>query len=181
MIAALAACTMAACAEHAPAAPPRAQLSAPAAETRAQDGGESSLAEASADFARSYAPQAESPAAGEAALQPLHSWESVPMEGTGGEEAPFDGSLGKWAPGHYAAHDWSECGQAISALAPGDAVEVDGELLVAESATVFPADATAGEVRRQLGDDPVLLQTCSGEQHVVVVACRREPAGGKGR
>ena len=102
----------------------------------------------------------------------------VPVELTRGEAASFgpwyaawdprtseahdDGSLSEWEDGYYITHNWSEIGQQIMGLVPGDAVTVNDRTMVVVSVFDYPKDAYDDEIRLLAGGRFV-LQTCSDE------------------
>ncbi|MBR3326442.1 MAG: hypothetical protein IKG22_03870 [Atopobiaceae bacterium] len=78
----------------------------------------------------------------------------------GATEARDDGSLTEWAERYYITHHWSEYGQLIRSMVPGDVVTVNGQTVVVERVCDYPRDSVYEEIATLAGDAPVILQTC---------------------
>ena len=78
-------------------------------------------------------------------------------------EASNEGLLTQWDEDYYITHDWSEYGQQIRTMVPGDTVEINGRRIVIEGLFDYPKEAYLGEIREFLGWDYLVMQTCEPE------------------
>ncbi len=76
------------------------------------------------------------------------------------EDARNDGSLTEWYDNYYITHDWSDIGQQILSLIPGDHVVVNGRELRIEGIFNYPKDSYYDEIIHLVGSNKVVLQTC---------------------
>lgn len=95
-------------------------------------------------------------------------WTAVQDFGT--TDAHDDGSLTEWASNYYITHDWSDYGQQILALTPGDTVSVNGRQVHVDGLFNYPKDSFYEEIVEVCGSDKVIFQTCypDSEQNRVV-------------
>ena len=77
-----------------------------------------------------------------------------------GTEASPDGLLTQWAEGYYVTHDWSEYGQLILTMVPGDQVVIDGVPIDVVEIFDYPKEAYLRELRAVVDEGRVILQTC---------------------
>ena len=77
-----------------------------------------------------------------------------------GTEASPDGLLTQWAEGYYVTHDWSEYGQQIRQMIPGDAVVINGRGILVSDIFDYPREGYLEEIREVVGPDVIVLQTC---------------------
>lgn len=75
-------------------------------------------------------------------------------------DASSDGSLTTWADDYYITHDWSEIGQEILSIEPGDTVLVNGTTVLIEDTFNYPKDSYYDEIQELVGADAVVFQTC---------------------
>ncbi len=89
-------------------------------------------------------------------------WEARPEKGT--VDASSDGALTEWATNYYIAHDWSDYGQEILTMQPGDEAEVNGKTFTVEGIFNYPKDSFYEEIMRIVDKDAtgvtVVFQTC---------------------
>ena len=74
--------------------------------------------------------------------------------------APEDGSLSEWAPHYFVAHSFGTFGQAMLGLAVGDAIVVNGSLVVVEGAVTAPKYTAYDQIMDAVGWDATVFQTC---------------------
>lgn len=77
-----------------------------------------------------------------------------------GTEASPDGLLTQWAEGYYVTHDWSEYGQQILSMVPGDQVVINGVPIDVVEIFDYPKEAYLRELRAVVDEGRVILQTC---------------------
>ena len=85
-------------------------------------------------------------------------WTARLEEGT--EDAASDGALTQWAENYFIAHDWSDYGQEILTMQPGDIVTVNDRTFTVERVFNYPKASFYEEVKRIAGDDAIIFQTC---------------------
>ncbi len=82
-------------------------------------------------------------------------------------EASNEGLLTEWQDNYYIAHDWTDYGQTILMITPGDTVTVNGREVTIEGIFEYPKLAYDEEIRWVTGqkrdEDIVILQTCVPE------------------
>lgn len=78
----------------------------------------------------------------------------------GATDANDDGLITEWAELYYVTHDWSEYGQQIRQMIPGDALAINGKGVLVVDIFDYPRDAYLEEIREIVGQDAVVLQTC---------------------
>lgn len=78
----------------------------------------------------------------------------------GAADAREDGSVTEWADHYYITHQWSEYGQQILAMRPGDKVSVNGRECVVQAVFDYPKDSFYEEIVRIAGPSALVLQTC---------------------
>lgn len=78
----------------------------------------------------------------------------------GATDANEDGLITEWAERYYVTHDWSEYGQQIRQMIPGDALAINGNGVLVVDIFDYPRDAYLEEIREIVGSDAVVLQTC---------------------
>lgn len=78
----------------------------------------------------------------------------------GATDARADGSLTEWADNYYITHSWSEYGQQILTMQPGDSVLVNGRHITVEGAFDYPKAGFYNEIMQVTGQDALVLQTC---------------------
>lgn len=78
----------------------------------------------------------------------------------GAADAREDGSVTEWADHYYITHQWSEYGQQILAMRPGDKVSVNGRECVVQAIFDYPKDSFYEEIIRIVGPSALVLQTC---------------------
>ena len=78
----------------------------------------------------------------------------------GATDASDDGLITEWAKLYYVTHDWSEYGQQIRQMIPGDALAINGKGVLVVDIFDYPRDAYLEEIREIVGQDAVVLQTC---------------------
>lgn len=78
----------------------------------------------------------------------------------GATEAPDDGSISQWDDDYFITHHWSDYGQAIRTLLPGDYIIINDVTVQVEGVFDYPRDATLAEVLEAAGWDAVVFQTC---------------------
>lgn len=84
-----------------------------------------------------------------------------------------DGTLGWWQANWYTAHDWSENGEKIAAMRPGDVVVIDGYAITVEGKFIWPQESTYMEIMRRVGWDATVLQTCLGDNENIWIVYGR--------
>ncbi len=85
-------------------------------------------------------------------------WAARSEKGT--EDASSDGALTEWATNYYIAHDWSDYGQEILTMQPGDEANVNGKSFTVEGIFNYPKDSFYEEIMRIAGDGAIVFQTC---------------------
>ncbi len=75
-------------------------------------------------------------------------------------EAPDDGSIVQWDDGYLITHYWSDYGQAIRTLLPGDYVTINDVTVQIVGVFDYPRDAILAEVLEATGWDAIVFQTC---------------------
>ena len=88
-------------------------------------------------------------------------WTAAKEYGT--TDAKDDGSLTEWADNYYITHDWSEIGQQILSLVPGDVVTVNGRQARVTEVFNYPKDSYYDEIMQLSGKKGIVLQTCYPE------------------
>ncbi len=88
-------------------------------------------------------------------------WTAAKEYGT--TDAKDDGSLTEWADNYYITHDWSEIGQQILGLVPGDVVTVNGRQAKVTEVFNYPKDSYYDEIMQLSGKKGIVLQTCYPE------------------
>ena len=78
----------------------------------------------------------------------------------GTTDASEDGSLTEWADNYYITHDWSDIGQQILTLIPGDTVTINGRSMRVEGIFNYPKDSYYDEITELIGTNVIGLQTC---------------------
>lgn len=78
----------------------------------------------------------------------------------GADKASDEGLLTEWAPRYYITHDWSEYGQQIRQMIPGDAVVINGRGILISDIFDYPREGYLEEIREVVGPDVIVLQTC---------------------
>ena len=78
----------------------------------------------------------------------------------GTTDASDDGRLTEWADNYYITHDWSDIGQQILTLIPGDTVTINGRSMRVEGIFNYPKDSYYDEITEIIGTDVIGLQTC---------------------
>ncbi|MDO4808298.1 MAG: hypothetical protein Q4A07_13735 [Coriobacteriales bacterium] len=78
----------------------------------------------------------------------------------GATDARADGSISEWADHYYITHDWSEYGQQILGMMPGDQVSINGRTMVVQGVLDYPKDSFYEEILQIAGNSSVVLQTC---------------------
>lgn len=79
------------------------------------------------------------------------------------EEANNDGLITQWDEDYFITHDWSEYGQQIRVMVPGDTVEINGRQITVRGLFDYPKEAYLGEIREVVGWDCLVMQTCEPE------------------
>ncbi|MBR2683621.1 MAG: hypothetical protein IKE22_10205 [Atopobiaceae bacterium] len=85
-------------------------------------------------------------------------------------EAPDDGSIVQWDDGYLITHYWSDYGQAIRTLLPGDYVTINGVTVQIEGVFDYPRDAILAEVLEATGWDAIVFQTCEPDTNLNRIA-----------
>lgn len=85
-------------------------------------------------------------------------WTAAKEYGT--TDANDDGSLTEWADDYYITHDWSEIGQQILGLVPGDVVTINGRQARVTEVFNYPKDSYYDEIMQLSGKKGIVLQTC---------------------
>lgn len=75
-------------------------------------------------------------------------------------EASNEGLLTEWDDEYFITHDWSEYGQQIRTMVPGDTVTINGRQITVKDVFDYPKDAYLGEIRELIGSDSLIMQTC---------------------
>lgn len=78
----------------------------------------------------------------------------------GATDAREDGSITEWADHYYITHQWSEYGQQILSMLPGDKVTVNGKSFIVQAIFDYPKDSFYEEIMRIVGDQSTVIQTC---------------------
>ena len=78
----------------------------------------------------------------------------------GAEDAASDGALTEWATDYYITHNWSDYGQEILSMQPGDTVSVNGRPLVIEEVFNYPKASYYEEIVQIAGENAIVFQTC---------------------
>ena len=78
----------------------------------------------------------------------------------GTEDAAADGALTEWADDYYITHDWSDYGQEILSMQPGDVASVNGRSVTIDRVFNYPKNSFYEEIRHLAGEDTVVFQTC---------------------
>ncbi len=88
----------------------------------------------------------------------------------GATDARADGSITEWADHYYITHDWSEFGQQILGMRPGDRVTINGTTMVVQGILDYPKDSFYEEITRIADNATLILQTCiPGEDYNRIV------------
>jgi hypothetical protein len=87
------------------------------------------------------------------------------------EEAPEDGSIGRWADKYYVVHSYSPYGAAVLNIQPGEWYMLDGRSHYVVGAITIAKSSTIGDVYAQTGSrNWTFIQTCvPGEDNNRVV------------
>lgn len=80
-------------------------------------------------------------------------------------EADPTGRLTQWHPDYYITHDWSQYGQQILTVAPGDLILINGKAMDVTRTFDYPKDSFSDEVRILVGPG-VILQTCEPDMNL---------------
>ena len=75
-------------------------------------------------------------------------------------EASSTGLITEWDRDYFITHDWSEYGQQILTMLPGDVVSINGRPVRVEGVFDYPKDAYLDEIRELCGMDTTVIQTC---------------------
>ena len=78
----------------------------------------------------------------------------------GAEDAASDGALTEWADDYFVTHDWSDYGQDILCMQPGDTVSINGKPITIQRIFNYPKDGFYEEIMNIADDDVLILQTC---------------------
>lgn len=78
----------------------------------------------------------------------------------GAAEAKDDGSLTEWADQYYITHYWSEYGQHIRSMVPGDSVTINGTSAIVTRVCDYPRESVYEEVGTLADGATIILQTC---------------------
>lgn len=95
------------------------------------------------------------------------TWYVSYVDAPGTSSAAADGSLTRWKPGYFIAHDWSEAGKRIASMP--SVVVVDGMRYALDDVLSVPKYTLWDEVAEwATGGGHISFQTCSQGQYLIV-------------
>lgn len=83
------------------------------------------------------------------------------------EEADPDGRITEWQNHYYITHDWSEYGQQILTIIPGDQVVINGRTMQVYNMFDYPKSSYSDEIWALVGADSVVIQTCDTQDETL--------------